>query len=455
MKKKFYSILIKISFKGILLLYSGVIYGQWQDVGNSGFSDGIVTYNNLKFYNNEPYVAFKDWSNGYGITVKKFNGANWLNIGTQGFSNEVGAFLDFIFHNNELYVAFDDNDNSRVPSVMKFNGSTWESIPSFSTDVAYDINLVSNGGTLYVGYKDFGAQFKATVKKFNGVTWDIVGSRGFTSNGTFSLDLEFNDNVPYVSFIENAGLDENNHYVYKPSVMKFNGTTWELIGNALFTEKTVEFTDLAFYQGQPCISFRTDLTNNQRLAVMTFDGNDWLDLSSDNFTNDYAESPDLKVYNGELYVLYTTGGLGNSYARLKKFNGTNWENINGDLVSNSVATNTSLNFWNNEVYVAVADWGNSRKLTVKKHSLPTLDIDNYNIPNTNNIEVYPIPATHILNIKTDEEVKIFIYDIYGNKVFSSLSNKDLEINISSLNNGIYILKLILKGKIISKKIIIK
>ncbi len=342
----------------------------WQEVGNPGFSDGIAIYNKIQFHNNEPYVAFKDWTNGYKLTMMKFNGINWENIGNPGFSNKIGTFLDFVFHNGEPYVAFDDSDNSRIPSIMKFNGTTWESLPSPSTNTAYDINLVSNGSDLYIGYKDFGAQFKATVKKFNGSSWDTVGSRGFTSNGIFSLDLEFNNHVPYVSYIENAGLDKNGLYVYKPSVMKFNGTTWELVGKGLFTEKTVEYTNLAFYQDKPCIAFRTSLSNNQKLSVMTFNDNEWVDISSSqDFTNDYASTPDLKVYNDKLYVLYVTGGLGNSFARLKRYNGTNWENLNGDLIFNSVVFNVNMNFSNNQVFVAMEDWSNSRKLTVQKHTL--------------------------------------------------------------------------------------
>jgi len=449
MKKQFYSILIKISLTGVLLLNGGIIYGQWQDVGNPGISDGTAIYNNLKFHNNEPYVAFKDWANNYGVTTLKFNGTNWENIGNPGFSNEVGTFLDFIFHDGEPYVAFDDNDNSRTPSIMKFNGSSWVSLPSPSSNVAYDINLASNNGTLYIAYKDFNTNFKITVKIFNGSTWETLGSQGFSAVGTFWVDLQFHNDVPYVAYKEGFdGIDGG----YKATVMKYNGTSWGIVGERGFSSGQITYSDLAFYQDQPCMAYRNE-AGNQTLAVMTFNGSDWVDLSSQDFTNNYASAPDLKLYNGELYVLYTTGGLGDSYARLKKYNGTNWENVSGDLVTNSVVFNTNLNFLNNEVYVAMEDYGNSRKLSVKKHTLPTLNIDNLDIYNENNIEIYPIPAHDILNIKTDEEVKVFIYDIFGKKVYSSLVNKYSDINISSLHNGIYILKLIQEDRIISKKII--
>lgn len=441
----------KIVLVLLMALTVGISHSQWENLGEPGFSDGVAIYNNIKFHNNEAYVAFKDWSNNYGVSVKKFNGSEWDDIGVSGFSNTVGTFLDFVFHNNEAYVAYDDNDNSRIPTVMKFNGTTWETLPLPTTDTAYDINLASNNGNLYIAYKDFGAQFKATVKKFNGLTWDTIGSRGFTANGTFSLDLEFYNNLPYVSFIENAGLDENNHYVYKPSVMKFNGTDWVLVGNALFSPGSTSYTNLAFYQNQPCIAFR-DHSNNERLAVMIFDGSDWIDLSSQDFTNDFASTPDLKVYNNELYVLYVTGGLGDSFARLKRFNGISWEYVGGSLVTDSVVFNTSLNFFNNELYVAMEDWGVSRKLTVKKY-VELLSIDNHI---KDEISIYPMPAKDILYIKNPNKLsinKVQVVNSQGRIVLELSDFTNPEINIEKLSSSIYSLLLYTNKGLSIKKII--
>lgn len=448
MKDQFNSILIKISLIVILLLNGGIIYGQWEDIGNPGFSDGVAIYNTLKFHNNKPYVAFKDWANGYGVTVKRFNGTNWINIGNPGFSNEVGTFLDFVFHNGEPYVAFDDNDNSS-PTIMKFNGTNWESLPFPSNNVAYDINLASNNGELYIAYKDFDVQTKITVKRFNGSSWEIIGNQGFSAVGTFWLDFEFYNGAPYVAYKEGYdGVDGG----YKATVMKYNGSNWEIVGNRGFSSGQITYSDLAFYQDQPCIAFRDESTSGQRLAVMRYNGSEWINISNQDFINDYASAPDLEVYNGELYVLYTTGGLGNSFARLKKYNGTNWENFDGDLVTSSVVFNVDLNFMDNEIYVAMEDWGNSRKLTVKKQALPTLNIDNPDISRTDIATIYPNPTSDILNIKTDKEAKIFIYDSSGKKVFSSLVDNRSHINISSLQKGIYFLKLIQDDKIINKKV---
>ncbi len=432
----------------LMVLTVGISHSQWENLGEPGFSDGVAIYNSIKFHNNEAYVAFKDWSNNYGVSVKKFNGSEWDDIGVSGFSNTVGTFLDFVFHNNEAYVAFDDNDNSRVPSIMKFNGITWELLPSPSSNVAYDINLASDGGDLYIAYKDFNEQTKITVKKFNGITWDIVGIPGFSAVGTFWLDLKFYNNMPYVAFKEGYnGVDGG----YKATVMRFNGVNWEVVGNRGFSPGQITYCNLAFYKEQPCLAFR-DHSNNERLAVMIFDGSDWIDLSSQDFTNDFASTPDLKVYNNELYVLYVTGGLGDSFARLKKFNGISWEYVGGSLVTDSVVFNTSLNFFNNELYVAMEDWGVSRKLTVKKY-VELLSIDNHI---KDEISIYPMPAKDILYIKNPNKLSINKVQVVNNQGRIVLELSDFtnpEINIEKLSSSIYSLLLYTNKGLSIKKIV--
>jgi len=71
------------------------------------------------------------------------------------------------------------------------------------------------------------------------------------------------------------------------------------------------------------------------------------------------------------------------------------------------------------------------------------------------ITVYPNPSFEVLNIKTNTQIKsVSLFDYLGKQVYSQ-QNKTA-INISSLNNGIYILKIEdAKGNIAFKKVIKK
>jgi hypothetical protein len=75
----------------------------------------------------------------------------------------------------------------------------------------------------------------------------------------------------------------------------------------------------------------------------------------------------------------------------------------------------------------------------------------------NDIRVYPNPVKNYLNIdlrsKTGQESEIEILDMTGRSVLSETINYFDKIDLSSLENGIYILQVKNKDKVFSKKII--
>ena len=66
---------------------SSIFDNSWQNVGNGGFSSGVVQYTNLAFSpTGQLFVAFQDNANSGKTTVMKFDGATWSNVGAAGFS---------------------------------------------------------------------------------------------------------------------------------------------------------------------------------------------------------------------------------------------------------------------------------------------------------------------------------------------------------------------------------
>lgn len=63
------------------------------------------------------------------------------------------------------------------------------------------------------------------------------------------------------------------------------------------------------------------------------------------------------------------------------------------------------------------------------------------------IKVFPNPATNVVNVlglKNSERAEISVSDIYGNVVLNhrwEIKNKSLNIPISSLNSGIYVIRI--------------
>lgn len=86
-------------------------------------------------------------------------------------------------------------------------------------------------------------------------------------------------------------------------------------------------------------------------------------------------------------------------------------------------------------------------------------IDETNEVNTI-LELFPNPSTGILNLKVDKELnlqEIEIFDLLGKQVYfnSSVGKEEkLQLDLSELNNGIYLLRMKSSQKLVSKKFII-
>ena len=98
---------------------------SWVNVGTANFSAGLAYYISLAFSpSGEPYVAYNDeqfYPNGKA-TVMKFNGSSWVNVGAAGFSAGVSDFESLAFSpSGEPYVAFEDCGNGYGVTLMKYD----------------------------------------------------------------------------------------------------------------------------------------------------------------------------------------------------------------------------------------------------------------------------------------------------------------------------------------------
>ncbi len=81
----------------------------------------------------------------------------------------------------------------------------------------------------------------------------------------------------------------------------------------------------------------------------------------------------------------------------------------------------------------------------------------YDVPDNNFIKVFPNPANNLLILNSTLPMgKISLANCFGQQVFSYSEEDDvyLEINTTNFKTGVYILKILINGKVVSKKIII-
>jgi hypothetical protein len=213
------------SYKATTMTYNN-LSGEWETVGSAGFSNGSANYTSLDIDgNNKLYVAFSDGGNSYKVTTMTYNdlSGEWEAVGSSGFSNDSANYTSLaIDGNNKLYVAFQDEANINSATVMTYNdlSGEWEAVGSsgFSASTAYLTSLAIDGNNkLYVSFSDNTDGDKITVMTYNGTNWETVGSAGF-SNGIYTSLATDGDNKLYIAFG-----DEGNGY--KATVMVYDSYT--------------------------------------------------------------------------------------------------------------------------------------------------------------------------------------------------------------------------------------
>lgn len=188
----------------------------WSPVGVSGFSESILTEraNTLDMKiapDGTPYVAYVS-SKTTKLSVMKFDGAKWVYVGESSFSPGLNHMISLaIAPDNTPYVSFIAYDivYLHIPQVMKFNGSKWEYVGesggvNTKTKISADDDVIAIApdGTPYIAFTDkYKIPFGTSVMKFNGSEWEYVGNKLFGTNNPYFLNILIDPitSTPYVS----------------------------------------------------------------------------------------------------------------------------------------------------------------------------------------------------------------------------------------------------------------
>jgi len=101
----------------------------------------------------------------------------------------------------------------------------------------------------------------------------------------------------------------------------------------------------------------------------------------------------------------------------------------------------------------VAEFGGAPQVSARSLA-DVLSTNSYQLTGFN---VYPNPtSTGFVNItsKTNELIQVAVYDILGKQVLNQTVNNN-RLNVSTLNTGVYIMKISQNGQTISKKLVVK
>jgi hypothetical protein len=197
--------------------------------------------------------------------------------------------------------------------------------------------------------------------------WDYVGTPGFSNgiDGDVLLALD-STNTPYVAFLEEFPFTE------QVTVMKFNGSSWEVVGTAGFSGEASDVSLALDSNDMPYVAFK-DYTNSFKATVMKFNGNSWETVGTAGFSADAAYDISLALDSSDTpYIAYQDGDNNSFKVTAMKYTGSGdsgWEEVGTAGFSAGQALYISLVLDSTDTpYVGYRDQANSYKATVMKYT---------------------------------------------------------------------------------------
>ncbi|MCU6710376.1 S-layer homology domain-containing protein [Paenibacillus sp. J5C_2022] len=327
---------------------------SWGNVGDGSISE-VYSYNPVlsEDSNGVLHAMFQDSMSGEFV-VKNLAGNSWADAGKAEVST--GPYHFAMSRQNKAFAVYVDYDHGSKASVIEITPSSWSYVGAagFSDHAVKAPRLVFNGDTPYAAYIDgsFGSQ-QAIVMKYNGITWETIGELPGAAD-QIELKVDITGSV-YATFIdEGAGRSL--------STMKYSGVSWEYVGSRGFTNEEVNTFDVAVTATSVPVVAYTD-TNDQAVASL-YDGSQWTIIGNKGFTDGGVLDLDIEATsNHDLYLLYKDAVTKKANVFMKR--GTNWETLGTKNFSNGEIYHLFLMIGSsNKPYVAYSSAANAFRVKV-------------------------------------------------------------------------------------------
>lgn len=351
---------------------------QWEVVGSKGFlvSDKVrMSSKSLYVYNETPYVAFVDENDNYRINVVKYDGSDWEKVG-DGYEclddeekslssiSEPRLYID----NGTIYIMFeadytiDKKNSKKFMNVIRYNGSDWEHLGAkdfvvadndFESFIVYD-------GTPYLAWR-------SNIIKYDGERWIYLSNIGLPDAASHTCIVIYEGEM-YLAFSDSPKFDpyiQKKDYKGRITVMKFDGSKWEPIGDRGFSRvsggynlgasrMTLFIENGEFYVAYYDWNIGVQYYGSAAVVVKKFNGKDWITLGNE----DGSLSGSIRsfyVYNGVPYLAYAPRLWGDALAEdqtyVAKYEEGHW-NLLGDTYYTKNDYGSSIFISNDKVYVA-------------------------------------------------------------------------------------------------------
>jgi ELWxxDGT repeat protein len=408
----------------------------------------IVLNNKMYFFARDIAGSYDLWrTDGTTTGTQKMVEVNGFGLGDKDRFIEVNGELFFVMD--------DDNENTIGSELYKYNETT------NTVTLVKDINP-NNGTTSGVHITSL-TKFdnKLFFSANNGISNRLYVSDG-TENGTFIVEnttplnylqprklFVFNNELYFIAFKIGAGQDllkcKKNNNIYELEVVYDTNAT----GNpALNPFNFFGLNDYCIYNNELYFVAREQSAPNNGSIYQIYKTNGVgaqiaFSISTANVGNTSGNDiHNFIIYDNKLFFMMTginmpepqlwvANFVDGSISRLTNYGGP-------DTQPQGLRADRAPIIYNNNLYFSGFTSTNGEELW--KLSSSDLSV-NQNVISENH-KIYPNPTSNFLNIEMEHTAnfKIEIYDVLGKKVASFLNQK--KVDISDLNNGMYIVRTI-------------
>ncbi|WP_261510336.1 T9SS type A sorting domain-containing protein [Chryseobacterium paludis] len=330
---------------GLLSIASSFLYAQqWEDVGGIQIvSAGGSSNNNLVVDNSgKYYLSYYDTSVGKG-SVQKFDGTAWSYVGgAAGITTGTALYNSLTLDNagNPYYTNQIGYPGSGL-EVRQFTGIAWAQLANVTSGpVNYQASAVSPSDVLFT-YSNYDS---GTVKRYVNGSWEQVGNSGFSDGAAFAeMVIGTNDKV-YTCNVAN-GVN-----VYQNSTTATASDNWTLVGGSIVDASSSGeqyYSDIAIDANNNLyVAYVSNVANGRKVNVKKFNGTTWEQLGNAYFSSGAVQYTAVAVTpTGDPYVVVSRwendNQLRNTVYKLDAATQT-WGSFGGDFVSDNAATYNDL-----------------------------------------------------------------------------------------------------------------
>ena len=208
--------------------------GDWEYLDEPGFIKGDnvdISIGGLARPGTiEPFIAFADVNSLYKLSVMWFDGSNWEAVGGSGISTGMvnNNTLDLKISDQAIYVLYSDVDYNKKATLMKYKDYTWSIVgeagfSDWELDSYQALAVWNNTPYVFATKLPYG---KGLVYQYTNDSWQIVGSDegiGIQSPQFKGLVCS-QEGVLYIAYADPAIYPNN------LVVKKYSNGDWENIG---------------------------------------------------------------------------------------------------------------------------------------------------------------------------------------------------------------------------------